>query len=301
MLKQRVLVLLFAVLALMLAREAPAVAQGLDGTWKAVNAQGALARLVIATDSAEGSALHAFGQCGSGECDWGSVPLTTYGKSINDAAAVAGSATFTTRFNNTMVTVWPSAPGTLLVDVFTHFTDGSGRKNYFVHEMFRQPLAGGAISPVVGRNTSARPTFILKSPSPPAQPSTPTPSTSTGSNPAGTRTILSDGSVEITYADGTKKIFGEYGVTTITPDGKQSNKPHQTTHLDAQSPTPPSVPDTETSKWAAEEASTLLVLIKTLVSNDQASIDNLLAKEAQMAWYEKINDRTTLLQTLASP
>lgn len=297
MFKQCVLSLSLAVLALALLRPVPAAAQGLDGTWTAADAQGTLARLVIASDAAGGITLQGFGQCGSGECDWGAVPLTTYGTSVSDAAASAGVALFNTRSSRTTVTVRSSGAG-LQVDVFTRFADGSGRKNYFVHEEFNQP--GRAIPP--GTVTRAAYTrynpSILAAIQPATGAVTKVPSAPTS---GGQRTILPDGSVEITYADGTKKIYSENGVTTITPDGKSTYRAYSRFELAAQAPTPPSVPDAETKKWADQEASTLLTLIGALVAHDKTSLDNLVAKEAQMAWYERIDNRTRILQSLTTP
>jgi hypothetical protein len=300
MLKRGLLSLTLAVLASALLHASPAVALGLDGTWTTADAQGTLARLVIASDVAGRATLQGFGRCSPSECNWGSVPLTTYGKNISDATSIAGVAAFNTRLNSTTVTVQLSDPGVLQVDVFTHFSDGSGRKNYFAHQVLRQPLQAGVVSPYERATSTRYGSSVFTRPSPPpALPGT-TPSPSAPST-AGQRTILPDGSVEITYADGTKKIFGKGGVTTITPDGKQSYHPVGFMEIAAQPPTPPSTPDSETSKWAELEASELLRLIKTLVSNDQASIDNLLAKETQMAWYQKIDNRTRFVQALAAP
>jgi hypothetical protein len=279
---------------------APASAAGLDGTWTASDAQGNLTRVIIATDAAGNSTLRGFGRC-SPECDWGTAPLTTYGKSVSDAVPAAGTASYTTGFSVTTLTVQLSKPGVLQVGVFTHFTDNSGRKNYVAYQALRQPIPPGTISHAqmtTSEHSSAAVFMKNQTPPPMIAGANATASPPSG---AGKRVILSDGTVEVTYADGTQKIYSKSGVTTITPDGKKTYHAYSHMELSAQPPTPPSVPDSQTSKWADQEASQLLSLITALVGNDQSSVDNLLSNESHMTWYQKIDYRTSVVQTLATP
>ena len=291
--EQRILCPLVATVLFGLLYPVAAHAQGLDGAWTAVDNRGAITRIVVSFDASGQRRVHAYGACTPSECDWGSVPMTTYGASVSDTSAIAGIAGFRNSFSLTTVAISQyGSPDSLQMDVFTRFTDGSGRKNYAVHEVMQRP--GAARRPAYSvwsstvRYSRVLPTFAAATAS--AGPS----------QPEGRRTILPDGSVQITYPDGSSKIVGKDGVTTIAADGTKSYKPYQRTFLSAQPPTPPSAPDSQTSKWAKLEADSLLALISQLVGNDQSSIDNLLAREEQMFWYQKIDDRTAVLQTLTA-
>jgi hypothetical protein len=277
----------------------PAAAQSLEGSWTAADARGNLARLVISSDATGRTTAQGYGVCTPTECDWGSVPVSTFGRNVSDAIPSAGIAIFTSQATSTMVTFSLQPDSAVLqVDVFTRFRDGSGRKNYAVHEVFRPTLALGTTRPREAFSTHAIGTNVIRSSAsmPPNVTASPVSNQGTG-----VRTILPDGSVQIAYSDGSKTIYSKGGVTKIAPDGTKTYKPYQYTFISVQGPTPPSVPDNATKSWADGEQAQLLNLIKALVSNDKSSIDNLLARETQMAWYQKIDNRTALIQKLAAP
>lgn len=114
-----------------------------------------------------------------------------------------------------------------------------------------------------------------------------------------TRRILPDGKIEIHYADGTVKTIFKGGYDVATPDGKTRS----VRYASGQPPTPPSVPpDSLHAGWLEYESNHLLEIIKTLVGNDQASINNYLGKEGDnRSYYERISLRNTAIQRLISP
>ena len=113
------------------------------------------------------------------------------------------------------------------------------------------------------------------------------------------RTILPDGTVEIRYPDGTIKRLSKSGITIISPNGQ--TKKYQ--FYQVQPDTPPSLPsDAQTFTWLEAHNENLLVIIRSLVSNDQTAIDNYLQYEGTSSnLYEKINKRTQTIDYLLSP
>ena len=113
------------------------------------------------------------------------------------------------------------------------------------------------------------------------------------------RSILPDGTVEIRYPDGTIKRLSTGGITIISPNG-QTKKYY---YYQVQPDTPPSLPsDAQTFTWLEAHNENLLVIIRSLVSNDQTAIDNYLQYEGTSSnLYEKINKRTQTIDYLLSP
>jgi hypothetical protein len=107
------------------------------GTWKNVNPNTeGLLKLIIA-QSGTGVTIEGFGACSPTPCVWGSVPAMNYAANVTGNSAVAFSATYTFSFKQTIVVgrlhVGPDAGQLLTVETFDHFTDGSGRSNYYAH------------------------------------------------------------------------------------------------------------------------------------------------------------------------
>jgi hypothetical protein len=107
----------------------------LVGTWNACDAATrSLVRVVIA---ASGSAItvHAFGACTPTPCDWGSVPGHAYAANVRSTAAVAFTAQYKFSFKTVIVT-GVLDNGSLIVETFNHFTDNSGRSDYYTKGYF---------------------------------------------------------------------------------------------------------------------------------------------------------------------
>jgi hypothetical protein len=105
----------------------------LVGTW--LNCDKATRGLIKLVISASGSTIsvHGFGACVPTPCDWGTVPGKAYADNVVSSTAVAFTANFKFAFKETFVTGRLEL-GTLVVETFDHFTDGSGRADYFSRE-----------------------------------------------------------------------------------------------------------------------------------------------------------------------
>ncbi len=102
----------------------------LIGTW--VNTNHATPGIVKVVVAASGTAIsvHAYGACTPTPCDWGSVTGLAYAANVSSTAAVAFTAAYKFSFKQTIMTAHLS--GKLLVlETFDHFTDGSGRSDYY--------------------------------------------------------------------------------------------------------------------------------------------------------------------------
>ena len=88
-----------------------------------------LVRLVIAASGKE-ITVHGFGACTPNPCDWGVAPGIAYAANVTASPANAFTATFSFGFKQTVV-VGHLLEGALLVETFDHFTDNSGRSDYY--------------------------------------------------------------------------------------------------------------------------------------------------------------------------
>jgi hypothetical protein len=79
--------------------------------------------------------VHPFGACHPQPCDWGAVKGRAYSESVSSVDAVAFTATFKFSFKVTIVT-GHLCEGCLLVETYNHFTDGSGRCDYYSRDCF---------------------------------------------------------------------------------------------------------------------------------------------------------------------
>lgn len=88
-----------------------------------------LLRLVLGT---KGSSLtvQGFGACTPTPCDWGVVGGFAYGDSVVATEAIAFSARYDFTFKETIVTGHLDN-GTLIVETYDKFKDGSGRSDYY--------------------------------------------------------------------------------------------------------------------------------------------------------------------------
>ena len=112
------------------ATAAAVVSAPLAGTWKNINQSTRdLVKVVIAA-AGSGIKVEAFGACSPTPCDWGSVAGLAYAASVSSSPAVAFSAQY--RFSFSQVILVGHLQGkNLIIETFTHFTDGSGRSDYY--------------------------------------------------------------------------------------------------------------------------------------------------------------------------
>jgi hypothetical protein len=102
----------------------------LVGTWMNVDhATRSLVRVMIAANGNE-ITVHGFGACVPTPCDWGQVGGLVYSDNVATAPGVAFTATYTFGFKVTNM-VGHLQNGALFVETFDHFTDNSGRADYY--------------------------------------------------------------------------------------------------------------------------------------------------------------------------
>jgi hypothetical protein len=94
--------------------------------------------------------LQAWGACSPTDCDWGKVVAYPYTASVSNNQANTSdalSAIFTTGFSQTLMIVKQSG-NQLKAEIFTRFTDGSGRSNYHNTYTFNRQLVLLPIGPI---------------------------------------------------------------------------------------------------------------------------------------------------------
>ena len=102
----------------------------LVGTWMNVDhATRGLIRVMIGANGNE-ITVHGFGACSPTPCDWGQVNGLIYADNVCATPAVAFTATYTFAFKVTNI-VGHLFNGALFVETFDHFTDQSGRADYY--------------------------------------------------------------------------------------------------------------------------------------------------------------------------
>lgn len=108
------------------AAQGAAAIGALDGTW--VNVDPATRGLVrIAIDAKK---IHPYGACHPDACDWGVLKAKSFAASVDSSNATALQAKKVTSFSRAEITLSLESDGRLRAEVFTHFTDGSGRADY---------------------------------------------------------------------------------------------------------------------------------------------------------------------------
>jgi hypothetical protein len=113
------------------------VANPLVGTWVNCDHQTrGMVRVMIAA-AGPGITVHAFGACSPTPCDWGAVNGLIYAANVTATPAMAFSAVYTFPFKQTTVVgrLWN---GALVVETFDHFTDKSGRADYYSFNIMAQ-------------------------------------------------------------------------------------------------------------------------------------------------------------------
>ena len=106
------------------------LASPLVGTWlNCDHSTNGLLRLMIAQSGTE-ITIHGFGACVPNPCDWGVVNGLVYAANVASAPAVGFTATYNFSFKQTIV-IGHLQAGALVVETFDHFTDNSGRADYY--------------------------------------------------------------------------------------------------------------------------------------------------------------------------
>ncbi|HKN20661.1 MAG TPA: hypothetical protein VJX73_04550 [Terracidiphilus sp.] len=106
----------------------PAASGGFNGNWVNADAKTRnLARIEI-----EGMNVHPFGACSPTPCDWGVLVARGETKQDGTVRRSVLVAVHTTKAEQNTLTIQLEQDGRLSVNVLTHFTDNSGRKDYSV-------------------------------------------------------------------------------------------------------------------------------------------------------------------------
>jgi hypothetical protein len=102
----------------------------LVGTW--VNSEHdtrGLIRLMIALKGNQ-IHVHAFGACHPNPCDWGQVEARMFAETVASVPGIAFAANYKFEFAEVLLT-GHIYKGAMFVETFTHFTDPSGRADYY--------------------------------------------------------------------------------------------------------------------------------------------------------------------------
>src|SRR5262249_52516964 len=89
--------------------------------------------------------VRGWGQCHPTDCDWGTVGATAYTQGVShDPNAKARELTgpFMPGFEFKLMVLKPLRGGRLQADLYTRFTDGSGRTNYNATYIFKREGIG---------------------------------------------------------------------------------------------------------------------------------------------------------------
>lgn len=149
--KLRTIVVCAGLLLGLVSSTALAALSDFSGNWRNVNANtSGITRLHIRI-SGTNVIIHTWGKCHPQDCDWGAVRGYAYAASVSrplPANARAVSAVFKTNFSESILLLRPEQSNRLRADVYTRFTDNSGRSNYTRTEHFtrREGASNGGMS-----------------------------------------------------------------------------------------------------------------------------------------------------------
>lgn len=119
------------------------------GKWKNVNPNTRGLTTLEITMQGANVFVHAWGQCEPQDCDWQKIQGYAYANNVSAnllGTALAVTALYKTGFSETVVVLHP-AGNQLRADVFTRFTDNSGRSNYTHSDIFNR-VPQGLAAPV---------------------------------------------------------------------------------------------------------------------------------------------------------
>lgn len=103
----------------------------LVGTWTNSTSNNVVKAVI--TDTGGKFEVHLYGACSPTPCDWGAVGATPYAATVSGGPAVAFSANYSFSFA-TVIAVGHLQGAKLVLETLTHFTDGSGRADFYVEE-----------------------------------------------------------------------------------------------------------------------------------------------------------------------
>jgi hypothetical protein len=136
---------ILALAALLALAAAPAHAQmsRFLGNWDAADESGQVARVLI---TMEGTTLkvHLWGRCGHGYCDWGEQPGAAFADRPDHDPFDTAEGILTEYWipeERSRVVIRPAGDDRIEIEVYTQFTDSSGRNSYRLHNLLRRSPA----------------------------------------------------------------------------------------------------------------------------------------------------------------
>jgi hypothetical protein len=101
------------------------------GTW--TNSKSNNIVKAVITDAGGKFEVNLYGACSPNPCNWGAVVAMPYAATVSGGAAVAFSANYSFSFS-TVIVVGHLQGAELILETLTHFTDGSGRADFYFSE-----------------------------------------------------------------------------------------------------------------------------------------------------------------------
>jgi hypothetical protein len=143
---KRISILTAAALLGLAASPAAAQMTRFTGAWTNVSPTGGgIAELQIGALAGGQVNVRTWGRCTPSNCDWGTVQGVAYGPNVGSslpAAARAVSAQYAPSHARVLVVIRPQGTDQLQADLYTQFTDGSGRTAFTGTDTFRRRPAG---------------------------------------------------------------------------------------------------------------------------------------------------------------
>jgi hypothetical protein len=103
----------------------------LPALWINTNPHGSIRAVILSLNANHMLQVHAYGNCTPVACNWGTVNGITFGTSIYSKTGTTFLAPYKFSFAKKLLEGWVNPPGTrLTIDIWTEFTDFSGRSNY---------------------------------------------------------------------------------------------------------------------------------------------------------------------------
>ncbi|MDO8834653.1 MAG: hypothetical protein Q7V01_03615 [Vicinamibacterales bacterium] len=100
-----------------------------QGRWKNVDAKTKGLTTLEITVTGTKAMVHAWGSCVPSDCDMGEWPATIYASRVDEDLARGAKAMLVAVGKTTTFVITKGEDGTLRCDVFSQFTDNSGRSN----------------------------------------------------------------------------------------------------------------------------------------------------------------------------
>lgn len=95
-----------------------------------------IVKIVVAVKGTE-ITVHTWGACTPTPCDWNVVPGMVYANAVDSHVAVGFTATYKFGFSQ-VIMVAHIEGNQLIVETFTHFTDNSGRSDYYFKDIMHK-------------------------------------------------------------------------------------------------------------------------------------------------------------------